>query len=278
MIKDIMVHLDGDDPDELRLGHAARIAEIFEAHVTGLYTNIVADPLIAYEAGATGVELAEDLLARAREAGDRIARVLGERLDKLVPRAELRRIDVYSNELAQVIARQTRWIDIFVAIHPFGGTKSEHGPTVVDAALFGSARGVYVVPDGPVASGPYRRILIAWNNSREAARALAEATPFLKRADRIHLGLVDENNAEARGEETAADIGRHLDRLGLATEIRHIAGWRSAAEALLNEIQRLGVDLMVMGGYGHSRVRERVFGGTTRAFLTRSPIPVLMAH
>jgi nucleotide-binding universal stress UspA family protein len=127
--------------------------------------------------------------------------------------------------------------------------------------------------------GKFETIFVAWKNTREAARAVAEAMPFLQRASQVIVGLVEEEGAsEQFGIEPGADIGRYLSRHGVAAEIRPINGWVYAGEALLNEAQRTGAQMIVMGGYGHSRFREWVLGGATRHLLTHAGVPVLMAH
>ena len=127
--------------------------------------------------------------------------------------------------------------------------------------------------------GKFDTVFVAWKNTREAARAVAEAMPFLRRASQVIVGLVEEEGAsEQFGIEPGADIGRYLSRHGVGAEIRPINGWVYAGEALLNESQRTGADLVVMGGYGHSRFREWVLGGATRHLLTHAAVPVLIAH
>jgi nucleotide-binding universal stress UspA family protein len=83
---------------------------------------------------------------------------------------------------------------------------------------------------------------------------------------------------EQEGHEPGADIARHLDRHGVRVEIRHVTGWSDPAEALLNETQKAAADLIVMGGYGHSRFREWILGGMTRDVLSLANVPVLLAH
>jgi nucleotide-binding universal stress UspA family protein len=111
------------------------------------------------------------------------------------------------------------------------------------------------------------------------ARAAAEALPFLQRADQVIVGIVEEQGAaEQFGEAPGADIARYLSRHGVPAEIRPINGWSRAGEALLNEARHTGAEMIVMGGYGHSRFREWILGGATRQILSHAPVPVLTAH
>ncbi|MDJ1156689.1 universal stress protein [Chelatococcus sp. SYSU_G07232] len=280
MIKDVMVHLDGTGADEVRIGHAERIALAFGAHVTGIYTNLIPNMAVPVDGGVSAAAIMADVEREVRERGDGAHGVLVRRLERLAVPNELRRFDVFPGELASAVATQARSADLFVALRPYSNDAGEHWPTVVEAALFGSGRGVYLAPDAPVPAVPIKRVLIAWNDGREAARAVAEAMPFLQAATRVVVAMVDEDGApEENGREPGADIARHLDRHGVATELYHVpADGRRASEVLREEAQRLATDLVVMGGYGHSRLREWVLGGTTRDLLTTCSIPILMAH
>jgi nucleotide-binding universal stress UspA family protein len=149
-----------------------------------------------------------------------------------------------------------------------------------EAALFGSARGVYLA-ERPVESGPmFRSVLVAWDNSRSATRALTEALPFIQKAQRTLIITVDGAGAPEPEEMVQDDdLLRHLDHLGATTTHRRVkAGGRSVSQVLAQEIAGDDADLLVMGAYGHSPIREWIFGGVTRAFLAHSPVPVLMAR
>lgn len=280
MIKDVMVHLDGSGADEVRIGHAERIATAFGAHVSGLFTNLVPDVSFPIEGGISAADIMADLMREAREKGDKAYDTLSGRLQRLALPTELRRLDLFPGEMTRAVATQSRWVDLFVAMRPYGTDLVSRWPMVVEGALFGSGRSLFLTPDAPVPAAPIQRILIAWKDSREAARAVAEAMPFLKQATRVVVAMVSEDEEpEEERREPGADIARHLDRHGVTTELRHIPGGdRAVSEALLDEVHRLAIDLVVMGGYGHSRFREWILGGATRDFMTVCPAPILMAH
>jgi len=146
--------------------------------------------------------------------------------------------------------------------------------------LFKSGRGcLFVPPQEKPKTSTYDTIFVGWKPTPEAARAVAESLPFLRKASQVVVGIVEEDGAgEQFGIESGADIGRYLSRHDVSAEIRKISGWTYAGEALLNEAQQTGADLIVMGGYGHSRFAEWVLGGATRHILSNAPIPVLTAH
>jgi nucleotide-binding universal stress UspA family protein len=141
---------------------------------------------------------------------------------------------------------------------------------------------------GPVMIVPYmgpaatfgERVIVAWDASREAARAVNDALPLLKRAKQV--GVVSVNPRPwpfAHGEEPGADIGLHLARHGVKVEVQRVEGRDiDTANAILSHVADRSADLLVMGGYGHSRLRELVLGGVTRTILTEMIVPVLMSH
>ncbi|MGF7159538.1 nucleotide-binding universal stress UspA family protein [Rhodoligotrophos appendicifer] len=275
-IKDIMVHLDGTDEDEVRLAHAEALASSFEAYLTGLYINLIPGdgwPLAPEFLSELLVELQE----KTRDDGNRVETRLDQRFQRLAVPNQLKRLDLYLVELYHAIAVQTRCTDLFIASRPYDATGEDRWTGVFETALYHSGRAAYILPPGrqPTAGDS---VLVAWNGSRQASRAVAEAIPFMQRAKQVHIALVEDGAAEERGEENGADLARHLSRHGIAVEIRHVADWHRRSAALLNEIERLGCDLVVMGAYGHSRLQEWMLGGVTRDFLKKCPVPMLMAR
>lgn len=278
MIKDVTVYLDGSTADDRRIEHAVAVCRRFEAHLTALQLNALPSIVVAADAGgpvAIDWQLQDDAIVNGNAAESR----LRERLAKAFPPAELRRRDLYASQFAEAVANQGRAGDLTVVSRPYGNGAPEIDPDVVEGALFGSGRGALILPRTGAGSAEYRNILLGWRNSREAARAVAEAMPFLRLAERVSITMVDEEGAPAEtGVEPASDIARHLDRHGVAVEIRHLSRWDHPGEGLINEARLIGADLIVAGAYGHSRLREWIMGGTTRELLRNSPLPLLMAH
>jgi nucleotide-binding universal stress UspA family protein len=170
-----------------------------------------------------------------------------------------------------------RYAELAVIGGPLTGLKQR----LFEGVLFGSGRPLLVIPPDWTAGAIGRSVAIAWNGGREAARAVAAATPLLERADKVTiLAVADEADALARASPEA--LAAHLGRCGLAAEARVVEQHgRARAEALIEECSKLGADLVVMGGYGHARLQEIVFGGVTRALIgdaTAPPLPLLMAH
>lgn len=281
MIKDVLVHLDGSADDELRLGHAEAIASTCQAHVTGLFTNTLPDlaPMVPLDGGAAAAEVIADLDEEARRSGDRIQQRLTERFSRFAVSNEVRRLDGTLGQLIGEAVSEARRADLFVTKRPYDGKDGTQWDDLFEAVLFGSGRGVYVVPPSRKPSDEIRRVLVAWRDTRETARALAEAAPFIERATRTGVLVVDPEQSGPGKPTIDIDIAQHLGRYGTQVEVDLVESkGRSVADIILDQAHRMSADLIVMGGYGHSRAREWILGGTSRDMLERSDLPILMAH
>jgi nucleotide-binding universal stress UspA family protein len=150
----------------------------------------------------------------------------------------------------------------------------------VERVIMGSGRPVLLVPYALDFAGCGRRALIAWNGTRESARAAFDAVPLLKSAESVTISWVDPQKAlDTPGSLPGAELANALARHGIkATAEGFPTAGLTAGEALKTRLADLGADLLVMGAYGHTRVREFVFGGATRFILETMPVPVLMSH
>lgn len=279
MVKDIVVHLDGGVEDETRLSYAELLAAGQGAHVTGLYTNVMPDiaMMATPEAAAAAATVFTELEQAAITQGDATAARLLARLTRSGLPVELARCDQRLGELSLAATSAARVADLFITTAPYRGGDGTNWDGLAEAVLSDSGRGTLFVPPGLPARGPIQRILVAWRDTHDAARAVAEALPFVAAASRVDLVMVDADPSESGA--PAADIARHLTRHGGKVDVKAIASeGRSIAQVLIDEAGRGATDLVVMGGYGHSRLREWVLGGTTRDILTATTIPVLMAH
>jgi len=145
----------------------------------------------------------------------------------------------------------------------------------LNAALMESGRPLMLAPPTPP-SHIGRTVAIAWNGSAEAARAVQAAMPFLHKAERITILSAREENADPA--LVAGEVATYLGWHGITADCHSFAGAGNAGEALLNEAQRMGADLLVMGAYTHSRLRQLILGGVTRHVIHHADIPVLMSH
>jgi nucleotide-binding universal stress UspA family protein len=278
-LKDILVNLDATAASAARLDLACALARKHDAHLTGLF---VVDISVAAMAGAEGggaalAELIEimrrDGLAAAKVAED----AFRERTRREGVAAEWRMVEGVA---PQQVALHGRYSDLIVV----GQDSPEEGAPaagpLLEAALFTSGRPVLVVPFAGRFETVGKRVLIGWNAKREAARAVHDALPLMAGAEAVSVLVVNpQPGSDLHGEEPGADVAQHLARHGVTVTVeRVVAPDLGADDALLNRAAESGADLIVIGGYGHSRLRELVLGGVTRGLLRHMTVPVLMSH
>ena len=278
MIKDVMVRLDGTSGDDVRLTAASQIAEIFEGHITGLFFNVLPPPPITDGLNVANASQATKLLTTAKQAGDAIEATVFERLTRLQQPTNLRRFDVVGDDdISDTALPLARAADAFVALRP--NDRSDEPEGLIENLLFGTGRHLFLVPSDRKAMTPLDNIVVAWNGSRESARALAESLPYLHLARKIGVLVVEGENPTEAEALKGNDAVLHLRHHGInAVKYRAIGEEDEIADVLIAECRRLDANLLVMGSYGHSRLHELLPGSTTDRVLRRSPFPLLMAH
>lgn len=181
-----------------------------------------------------------------------------------------------SGQVSSHVARHANSADITV----IGGTMANDlhlARRVVDGVLFHSSCPLLILPKRRVATLRPKQIVVAWNGRREAWIAVRSSITLLQNANRVHVALVDVDS-EASGEANGADLAGFLLRHGVEVVIDHLHGSDDPAIVLQRHAESLDADLIVMGAYGHSRLGERILGGTTETMLQHPAIPVLMAR
>jgi nucleotide-binding universal stress UspA family protein len=275
MIKDVMVRLDGTRADDARLTAADQIAEYFDSHIIGLFLNVLPLLIPAEGDSAAAVESVQ-LVDRARVIGDKLEAKLRQRLARLQKPVDLRRFDTFGDTMAEVAAREARTADVFVAMRPNGA--SQEPEQFIESVLFETGRHLFLVPDRKAVTPAFDRVMIAWNGSREATRAVAEALPYLSKAETVDIVVVDANKPVEDQATLGKDLVEHLLHHGIGATVQRIMMDGDVGSTLIAESKRLKPDLMVMGGYGHSRLREWLLGGATYAALHNAPVPLVIAH
>jgi nucleotide-binding universal stress UspA family protein len=275
MIKDVVVPLEAIPADDLRLAAAETIAAQFAGRVIGLFFNII--PLLSVPIDVdSGPGMTIKLLRDVRAAGDVKSTALKARMAKLIVPFEFRRFDVFPEDVANFAVRAARVCDSFVSLRPDTTAASED---LIEALLFGCGHHLFLVPKDYLMTQPVKHAAIAWNGSREAARAVAESMPILAAAENVTVLVIDEADPIEEATLVGPDMTMHLRHHGIRASLHRVARRESGTAAtLMAEVQRLNADVIVMGGYGHSRTREWLLGGVTRELLYRAPVPIIIAH
>jgi nucleotide-binding universal stress UspA family protein len=277
--KTILVHLDGGEGSAKRLEVALGLAETFDAHLVGLLglRHAYIPSFAIAEAGATIVSSVERRRAETARAAEAAFRAATARHDRSAAEWRISHLD------ALVATRlSARYADLVVVGQkdPGGEESSGAGADFAEELVLSAGRPVLLVPYAGRFAVVGRRILVAWNAGREAARAVTDALPLLTRADAVHVVAFNPDKGGAdHGDTPGADIGLYLARHGVKVSVAQQQNEELAVgEQILSRAADLSVDLIVMGAYGHSRVRELMLGGATRTLLDSMTVPVLMSH
>jgi nucleotide-binding universal stress UspA family protein len=277
MIKDIVVNLSVTQGGGGPAGdYAVSIASALTAHLAGI--DFVYDPIVPVSAtGYIPAEVIErqqtDNEASAKAAIDRFTQATG----RAGLSAEPLTITASLAGAGEQFGRIARRFDLAVV----GQAEPETGTVeniIAETTLFESGRPIIVVPYIQKAPLKLDKVMVCWDGSRQAARAIGDAMPLLTKAGRVEVVIIA-NDPGKQDEIEGVDMGQHLARHGLKVDVQRIPGGDvDVADALLSHAADSGADFMVMGGYGHSRLREFVLGGVTRSILRSMTLPALMAH
>jgi nucleotide-binding universal stress UspA family protein len=181
--------------------------------------------------------------------------------------------------LSSEVGVHAYYADLVVVARPESEGQTASPPGLAESLVMSSGRPIIVFPPGGKVS-QVRRVLVAWNATRESIRAVADAMPLLAKAEAVEVLVADhQRRPEGHGQEPGADIARHLARHGAHVEVRRMSSeGKDVGALLLSQAATFRADLLVMGAYGHSQVREWVFGGVTRTVLYEAGLPVLMSR
>jgi nucleotide-binding universal stress UspA family protein len=274
--KTILVHVDSGRTAPSRLDIAVELAGAFGAHLACLYA-VKTDPI---PSGAS--EAREILLEVQGRVQAENARAARRAYDECLRRTGFDQAEWRASRAdpLEAMVLHARYADLVVI-----GQNNAEWPSGVDKDF---ERSLPIVAGRPVLVVPYaferrpvgKRVLVAWNASREAARAVSDALPLLKRAERVDVvSFEPARSGAAHGEEPGADIALQLARHGVKVMVSRVdAQDLDVGNQLLSRAFDLSADLIVMGAWGHSRLREFILGGVTRTVLESMTVPVLMAH
>lgn len=285
--KAILVAIGGNEGSEAALRTALAVGDLFDAYIEVLHVQVDANEAIPIMAeglsGAVVQELIDSLEGQAEQRVNTAEALfkkycIDEGLaitapDAAAPSGKLAaRFKVVTGRPDEVVGRAGRLFDLIVVERPPEEEDSRY-PLVLEAALFDSGRPVLLAPpSAPATIG--KHIVVSWNNTKESAEALAGALPFGEHAERLHVLTVHDGVTV-----DPAEVRPYLALHGVTAETAVLEpDHRPLGEQLLEEAAARGADLVVMGAYGHSRLREMVLGGVTRSVVAQAAVPVLMAH
>jgi nucleotide-binding universal stress UspA family protein len=275
VVKDIVVSLSGLGQQDFAADYAASVAGTLGAQITGiafLYEPVIPDGTL----GGVPVELIELQREENSKAAKDAVRHFEAAAKKAGVAAQTQTLDATFGGAATLFASIARRFDVAIV----GQAQREHGASeelMIEGALFESGRPVIIVPYIQKRGLTLERVLACWDGSRTAARAIGDAMPLLERAKAVDLVTVTE---ERKSEELAGvNMSDHLARHGIKTNVKRLTkGDLAIEDVILSYAADSGADFIVMGGYGHSRLREFILGGVTRGILASMTVPVLMSH
>lgn len=280
-LKDLLVHLDDSESCAARLGAALALAKRQNASVTG-----VALALESTISKYVGIDFPKSLNEQQQEIVSKAADSAIAKFEKAAAAAGVKstskRIQCGATKAPAQLSFHARHADM-----TFLGQPNTHEPggsfqeALLDGVMFASGRPVYIVPHIGRFEMPVRKAVIAWDGGKKAVRAVNDAIPLLegRGGEVIVLVINAEQRHGTHGERPGEDIAAHLARHGINAKVeRQTIAEISVDAAILNYLSDISADLLIMGAYGHSRLRERAFGGVTSQILQQMTTPVLMAE
>jgi nucleotide-binding universal stress UspA family protein len=277
MIKDIVVNLPVGGAADNVAKFAASVAATLEAHLTGIAFRY--GPLMPLMVDMYGVP--PEMLESQREENDRAVEAaiasFNAAVRGLAVASSTHALDAPVAGTPGMLGQIARRFDLCIVAQP----RPEEPALVrllLEAALFESGRPVLVMPYIQTAGLKLDRVLVGWDGGRSAARAIGDAMAFLRKAKRCEIVIVSGEPAKS-DELPGADIAHHLARHDVKVEVNRIASREiDVASTILSHAADASADLLVMGGYGHSRMREFILGGVTRGIVASMTVPTLMSH
>jgi nucleotide-binding universal stress UspA family protein len=275
--KTILVHCDASRGVSGRLSAAADVAQRFEARLVGLHAR---EPFEVVSFVDGGMPMG-DLMDAFRAGCDATQKTAQSAYNKATKGrnfdSEWRVTEAFSDEALTVNAR---YADLLVVGQADPDDPAGSRNDLPEVMAFATGRPILVVPQIGAQSTLGKTVMLCWNASRESARAAADALPFLQAAEKVIVLVIDpEVSADGHGQEPGADVALWLARHGVKVTVqRDVAADAQVGEGILSRAADCAADLIVMGIYGHSRLREMVLGGVSRTLLSSMTVPVLMSH
>lgn len=275
--KTILVHLDPGPRCATRVEIGVQLARRFEGHLVGLAATGDAQASLAFTA-PVAADVIEQLRANLAETAESAARQFEQVASRSGYNSCERRVS--SQDAIDAIALHARYSDlVIVGQADDGGPNAASTRMFVERTILGAGRPILIVPRAGSFPQVGKRVMVAWDASRSAARAVTDALPMLRMADEVEVIVVNaRTSVEGHGDDPGVDVAHYLARHGVRVSVRQQPSSIDIGNTLLSHAFDIGADLLVMGGYGHSKLRELVMGGATRSLLSQMTLPVLMSH
>ena len=278
--KDIVVYIDTAEASVCRvyIDYAVSLARAWDAHVVVAFVpeDLIATPSHGFARGAAIDSMITAFEKRGHDAEEQLRKLLSEIASASGVNCELR---ICSHETGEALMLHARHASLAIVGTGRDPARPETALTVSEDIIFASGRPSILLPaTWPSDSAIPETIIIGWNASREAARAIADSMPFLAAARAVHVVVVPEPKvARLLGEDPGSDISLHLARHGIKVTLDRLEG-DNAGGLILSRAEELGADMMVMGAYGQSRITEFVFGSATRTILANPTVPIFLSR
>jgi len=286
MYEDILITVDAENVDEEFIRFSAEMAKNFDADlivVVGAIVTPTVLPIAGFGAGG-GILIdsaaTTDDLADARKLADGAKVKVDEILAAIKQPASIHTVSGSPVNIADFAVRIARACDLYICFNPLKDDQTTTDRTIFESVLRQGACGAFVAPRGFTVKGASKRIIVAWNNSPEAARAVRMAMPFLQKASRVTVLLVDPDLRQAGDDFRPGDeLTEHLARYGVKTDLSRVTSAEIGVAAAIDaELEHKDARMVVMGGYGQSALKDWVLGSVAREFLETANIPILMAN
>lgn len=277
--KTVLVHLNDERRAARLAAFATQFAKAHGAHLIGLY--VVPLPVVLNEWPDIAIaEMIEAQRKSYREEAERVGKIFRDASMDLPLPSEWRVLESQYATVADALVECARMVDIVIALQADASWHLTNTLDAAESAVMESGRPVIVVPNTGEVQPVARHVTVAWNGKRESTRAAFDALPIIEKAGSSAIVWVDpRTGSSAVGDLPCAELAASFARHGIKTDAKAIqAEDSSVSAALAEEVKRSGSDLLVMGAYGHSRLREFVLGGATRSVMHNMTLPVLLSH
>lgn len=276
--RDLSICISSFESDFGLIEQASGLAEAWQAHLSCCAIGLQPSPLFSQGIMSGQAEFQAQMQATRDQIEDFRNR-LNQYIQEKSVQMELRESLTFDTSLAGTVAVFARYADLIIARMPPQPDHDHHGE-IIEGAMFGAGRPVLALPKSWKPAPIGRKVLLAWDASREASRAIHDALPMLAPGADVCVTTVDAKIGPGKhGAAPGLDISTHLARHGLKMTVQNADSLgKPVGERLVETAQGFGADMIVMGGYRHPKLAQRLLGGPSHFLVSNSPVPILLSH